>query len=147
MVHAVLPTADELLNSTPGTYVDMFRVRIDPEKSANTDKVLVFDFSDVIADSEYGLHLRKGIAEFIPNPDEYYRDVDVKITLPRTLFAQYYIGEITIDKLLSAEGVKVSGGNSEASKLLNQFDQYHASVPNRKFQRSGHLMEVMKTAN
>jgi hypothetical protein len=51
----------------PRTFVDYFRVRIDPEKSGETDKVLRFDFPN--GDSA-GLHVRRAVVEFIPSPDK-----------------------------------------------------------------------------
>ena len=42
----LVPPAAETIATLPTTFVDYFRVRIDPEKSGDTDSVLRFDFAD-----------------------------------------------------------------------------------------------------
>jgi hypothetical protein len=43
--------------------VDSFRVRIDPKKSGNTDKVTRFDFQGNHRTA--GLHIRRAVAEYL----------------------------------------------------------------------------------
>jgi alkyl sulfatase BDS1-like metallo-beta-lactamase superfamily hydrolase len=133
ILHAVMPSGEQILESEPGTYINMLRIRINPEKSANTDKVIVFEFTDVKDDTACGLHIRQGVAEYIDNPEKYYKEDDVTIILPRTLFAQYYIGEIPLTKLLENEEVTFMGIEAEALKILGQFDQYDAASPRLKY--------------
>ena len=131
--HVVMPSAEHMLGSSPGTYINMMRVRIDPEKSENTDLVIVFEFTDVEEDALYGLHIRKGVAEYLDNPRDHYRDTDVTIRLPRALFAKYYIGEVSLDELLSDQSLRVNGSKDDAENILKQFDQYDQKEPILKY--------------
>lgn len=133
ILHAVMPAKEQILGTKPGTYVNMMRVRINPEKSVNTDKVIVFEFTDVTGDSAFGLHVRRGVAEYIDNPEKYYKKEDVTVRLPRTLFAQYYIGEIPLTELLENKEVTFTGLKADAREIMFQFDEYNAASPGLKY--------------
>jgi alkyl sulfatase BDS1-like metallo-beta-lactamase superfamily hydrolase len=133
--HMVLPSVEQILNAQPGTYVNMMRVRIDPEKSLDTDKVITFAFTDVEGDSVYGLHVRRGIAEYISKPADYDRSPDVTIELSRESFAKYFTGGLSLEQLLASELVSVSGSEQEAVELLSQFDQYDPANQQFKFHK------------
>jgi alkyl sulfatase BDS1-like metallo-beta-lactamase superfamily hydrolase len=66
----LIPPAPETIAGSPTTYVDYFRVRIDPKKSDETNSFVRFDFDD---GTSAGLHIRRAIAEFIAEPDNYAR--------------------------------------------------------------------------
>jgi hypothetical protein len=74
----VVPPAPATIAAFPTTFVDYFRVSIDPAKSGETDCVLRFDFPD---DASAGLHVRRAVAEFIEDPAAYPRDPDVVLKL------------------------------------------------------------------
>lgn len=141
ILHAVMPSVEQILDSDPGTYVNMMRVRIDPELSIETDKVIAFKFTDVEENATHGLHVRKGVAEYISKPADYYRSADVTIELPRESFAKYYAGDLNLEQLLDSELVSVTGSRQEAIELLSQFDQIDPSNQQFKFQKN----EVDKT--
>ena len=63
----LIPPAPETIAGSPTTYVDYFRVRIDPKKSDETNSFIRFDFDD---GTSAGLHIRRAIAEFIAEPDD-----------------------------------------------------------------------------
>ncbi|WP_281615992.1 alkyl sulfatase dimerization domain-containing protein [Flammeovirga sp. SubArs3] len=133
--HMMLPEVDEVMDSEPGTYVNLMRVRIDPEKSKTTNEVIVFEFTDVENSPQFGLHIRKGVAEFIENPDTYYKMQNVVIKVPRALFANYYTGKINAEKLLFNSNVSVSTNKIEAHWLLEQFDWFDAKSPILKYNK------------
>ena len=133
IVSSVMPSVQDILDSEPGIYIDMMRVRIDPEKSKNTDKVMVMHFTDTKENSSFGLHIRKGVAEFIPIPGEYYKSADITIALPRATFANYYTGQIKLQEMLDDKEVQVNGNKHEAELLLMQFDQPEKYQSNYKF--------------
>jgi alkyl sulfatase BDS1-like metallo-beta-lactamase superfamily hydrolase len=62
----IVPPDVETIAAFPETFVDYFRVRIDPARSGETDQVLRFDFPD---GKGAGLHVRRAVAEFIEDPD------------------------------------------------------------------------------
>ncbi len=71
----LIPPNAETIAESPETFVDYFRVRIDPEKSEAIDKVVEFVFSDK-GNHAVALHVRRGIAEYIPVPDDYLKKAD-----------------------------------------------------------------------
>lgn len=133
VLHTVMPSKHQILGSDPGTYVNMMRVRIDPEKSMDTDKIISFEFTDIETDAAFALHVRRGVAEYVKEPAEYYRKSDVKIMLPRELYAKYYTGTILLHDLLTNKNVTIVGNKKDAKRILEMFDQYNAAEPNFKF--------------
>ena len=84
----LIPPAPEAIIASPTTYVDYFRVRIDPKKSGETDKVLRFDFAK---GTSVGLHVRRAIAEFVPSPDKYHRKPDVTLAMAEETWVKLYV--------------------------------------------------------
>jgi alkyl sulfatase BDS1-like metallo-beta-lactamase superfamily hydrolase len=121
----LVPPAPEAIIALPTTYVDYFRVRIDPEKSGETDKVLRFDFAN---DKSAGLHVRRAIAEFIPSPDKYHRKPDITLAMSEQSWVKLYVSQATPEDLIKSGEIKVSGDAAEAARLINLFDRY---VPER----------------
>ena len=132
--YMILPSKEQVLNTAPGTYVNLMRVRINPELSENTNKVIVFEFTDLDESAKFGLHVRRGVAEYLTNPDNYHQEQEMTLQLPRALFAAYYIGEISLQELIDSNQNEIKGDKEEALELLMQFDQIDASNMNLKFQ-------------
>lgn len=65
-------------------------VRIDPAKSGETDKVIRLEFTDG-EKPVVGLHVRRAVAEFLPDPDEHYRDADLTIALSGEAWTGLYL--------------------------------------------------------
>ena len=74
----VIPPAPEVIAASPTTYVDYFRVRINPELSGETEAFMRFDFED---GSSAGLHIRRAIAEFVAEPNDHYRDPNMVLAM------------------------------------------------------------------
>lgn len=118
----VVPPAPATVAALPATFVDYFRVRINPEKSGQTDRVLRFDFSN---GTSAGLHVRRAVAEFIQNPDAYPRKPDIVLKLSGEAWARIYLSAEPIDRLLQGDGIAVTKGDrAEAAKVLAVFDRY-----------------------
>ena len=117
----VIPPAAAVIAAAPTVYVDYFRVRIDPQKSGETDKVLRFDFGD---GGSAGLHIRRAVAEFIPTPEEHYRKPDITLTLSGDAWAKLYVSLDTPENLIASGEIKVAGDTGEAARLLDLFDRY-----------------------
>ncbi|HID28706.1 MAG TPA: hypothetical protein EYP19_01735 [Desulfobacterales bacterium] len=62
-----LPPA-EAVAASPDIFINYHRVRIDPEKAENTDRVLSFTIDGKQA---VGLHVRRGVVEYIPDLSSY----------------------------------------------------------------------------
>ena len=118
----VIPPASETIAAYPETFVDYFRVRIDPVKSGETDRVLRLDFPD---GTSAGLHVRRAVAEFIEDPDAYSRDADFVLNLTGEAWAKVYLSAAPIDELIEGGEITVAAGDAaQAARLLNVFDRY-----------------------
>lgn len=118
----IIPPAPETIATFPTTFVDYFRVRIDPAKSGDTDKVLRFDFPN---GTRAGLHVRRAVAEFIEDPEVYPRQPDIVLNLSPDAWAKFYLSAESLDALIENGEITVSAGDAaEAAQVLNVFDRY-----------------------
>ena len=118
----VVPPAPETIAAFPETFVDYFRVRIDPANSGETDQVLRFDFPD---GKSAGLHVRRAVAEFIDDPAAYPRDPDIVLKLSPEAWAKVYLSAAPLDELIGGEEIEVTQGDAaEAARVLGLFDRY-----------------------
>ena len=118
----VIPPAAATIAALPATFVDYFRVRIDPVKSGDTDRVLRFDFED---GTSAGLHVRRAVAEFIEDPATYPREPDIVLKLSGEAWARLYLSAEPVDNLLEGEGITLTAGDAaEAARVLDLFDRY-----------------------
>jgi len=122
-VPRLIPPNPAVIASTPETFVDYFRVRIDPEKSGKTDKVILFDFTG--DHGTVGLHVRRAVAEFLPDPDEHYKPADIIVSLSGETWAKLYLSSATLEDLAAAGEIEMRRGSvEEAAKILDLFDKY-----------------------
>ncbi len=117
----VVPPAPESLSASPTTYVDYFRVRIDPEKSDETDSFIQFDFAD---GTSAGLHVRRAVAEFVAEPDKHVRKPDLTLAMSGESWAKLYLSQSTPEEMIEAGDIKVTGDAAEAARVINLFDRY-----------------------
>lgn len=117
----LIPPSSESIMANPSQFIDYFRVRIDPIKSDATNKVVLFEFSD---GSKAGLHIRRAVVEFIPEPDRYQQKPDVTLELTGGTWAKLYLSRATPEELIESGEVKVKGDATEAARLINLFDRY-----------------------
>lgn len=118
----VVPPAPETIAAFPTTFVDYFRVRIDPVKSGETDQVLRFDFP---GGKSAGLHVRRAVAEFIEDPEAYPREPDIVLKLSPEAWAKVYLSAGPVDALIKGGDIDVTSGEAaEAARVLNTFDRY-----------------------
>lgn len=117
----LIPPAPETIEAHASTFVDYFRVRIDPSKSGKTNSFVRFDFAD---GASAGLHIRRAVAEFVPEPDKYYRKPDVTLSMSGETWAKVYLSQETPENMIKNGEVKVTGDSAEATRLINLFDRY-----------------------
>lgn len=118
----VVPPKPDIIAAKPTFFVDMYRVRIDPKKSENTEKMVVFNFSN---GTSAGLHVRRGIAEFVPNPAKHYRPADLTCTVDTKTWADLYLNATTVDEAAKSGGVKMTKGSLEDLKaIMDFFDKF-----------------------
>ncbi len=120
-VARVIPPLPEFIAASPTTYVDHFRVRIQPEASGETNAFVRFDFSD---GTNAGLHIRRAIAEFVASPDDHYRSPDLTLTMSGETWVQIFLSLATPQDLIASGDVQVTGDAAEAARIINLFDRY-----------------------
>jgi alkyl sulfatase BDS1-like metallo-beta-lactamase superfamily hydrolase len=117
----LIPPPIPMIIANPSTYVDYFRVRIDPEKSGKTRSFVRFDFAD---GTSAGLDVRRAVAEFIAQPEKYDKETDITLTMSGETWAKIYLSQATPEALVESGAVKVDGDAAEAVRVLNLFDRY-----------------------
>jgi len=119
----VMPSA-EIIASSPATFVDFYRIRIDVEKSKDTDKVIEFVFNDK-NNKSVALHVRKGVVEYVPVPSKYLRKPDFTIEMDSKTWASVYLGKSDISKEIESKKVKVTKGDkAELASIFDMFDKF-----------------------
>jgi alkyl sulfatase BDS1-like metallo-beta-lactamase superfamily hydrolase len=117
----LIPPSAAAINASPISFVDYFRVRIDPPKSGETDKFIRFDFADGTA---AGLHVRRAVVEFVAEPGRYHRTPDVVLRMSGETWAKLYVSQVTPEDLIKSGDLTVTGDITEAVRLINLFDRY-----------------------
>ena len=121
IIPRLIPPAPETIARLPTSFVDYFRVRIDPEKSDMTNKFIQFDFAD---GTSAGLHIRRAIAEYIAEPGNYVQKPDVTLAMSGEGWAKLYLSQATPEDMIKSGDIKVTGDAAEAARLINLFDRY-----------------------
>jgi alkyl sulfatase BDS1-like metallo-beta-lactamase superfamily hydrolase len=119
----LVPPSPEVIAASPETFVDYYRVRIDPKKSETTDKVIEFVFTDK-GNKAVGLHIRGGIAEYIPVPADYYKESDYTIKMDSETWPELYLNSVTLQEALDNGKVNVEGNPDELIALFDMFDKF-----------------------
>jgi len=116
----LVPPKPGIIAESPAIFVNYHRVRIDPGQAENTDRVIVFDFGEK---GRAGLHIRRGVAEFLADPSMHYRQPDVAMTLSGESWAKLYLDQSNLAQLVDAGEVKLTKGDiKSAAALLELFD-------------------------
>jgi alkyl sulfatase BDS1-like metallo-beta-lactamase superfamily hydrolase len=122
-VPRIIPPPPEAIAAAPEINVNYFRVRLDPKKSGNTDKVILFNFKG----NHYtvGLHIRRAVAEFLDEPDNHFKPADVIISLSGEAWAKLVLSQATVRELAESKEIEIEKGTvQEADNLINLFDKY-----------------------
>ena len=123
-VPRIIPPQPDVIAANPATFVDYFRVRIDPTKSQETDKLVEFKFAG--HDKSVGLHVRRAIAEYVEKPEAYYKPADIVIAMSGATWAKLYLNANSMGDLVKTGDVNIErGAVEEVSQLLAMFDEYH----------------------
>jgi alkyl sulfatase BDS1-like metallo-beta-lactamase superfamily hydrolase len=111
------PTVNSVLATPPGTYLKLLEARIDPAKSADLEKMVKVTFTDI--DQSWSLQVRRGVVEVTENlPNE----VDVTLELPRAVWAQIALRDITLEEAISSGEASVKGSEEALTAVFGSFD-------------------------
>ena len=119
----LMPPGVEIIAASPETFVDFFRVRIDPKKSENTDKVVEFVFTDK-GNHAVALHVRRGIAEYIPVPADYFRESDFVLNLDSETWVGLYLSEMSLKDAIDSGKVNAAGNKDQIAQIFDMFDKF-----------------------
>ena len=119
----LVPPSPEVIAASPETFVDYYRVRIDPKKSETTDKVIEFVFTDK-GNKAVGLHIRGGVVEYIPVPADYYKEVDYTLKMDSEIWPTLYLNATTLQDAVDSGKVEISGNQNEVMALFDMFDKF-----------------------
>jgi alkyl sulfatase BDS1-like metallo-beta-lactamase superfamily hydrolase len=120
----LIPPTPETIAASSTTFVDYFRVRIDPKKSQDTDKVLRFVFTDEDGQT-VGLHVRRGIAEYLTDPDDHYQKADFVLQLDGETWAKLYLSEVGLAETIDSGAVELKQGEKdELVQVFAMFDRF-----------------------
>ncbi|WP_424095907.1 alkyl sulfatase dimerization domain-containing protein [Moorena producens] len=121
----LIPPSPAIIADYPATYVNYHRVRIDPRQAENIDKVITFTFSDQ-DNQTTGLHIRRGVAEFLPDPVNYSQPSDIEIALSSATWANLYLNLTTLQAAVESGNARmVKGTLDEATDILDLFDKFN----------------------
>jgi alkyl sulfatase BDS1-like metallo-beta-lactamase superfamily hydrolase len=120
----LLPPSKEIIAAAPDTFVNYFRVRIDPQKSEKTDKVVEFVFTDK-GNIGVALHVRGGIAEYVPVPADHYRKADFVLKLDSETWAGLYLSAVSLTDAIGSGKVKLTGDKGQVTKIFDMFDKFN----------------------
>ena len=119
----LIPPGAETIAGSPETFVDFFRVRIDPKKSENTDKVVEFVFTDK-GNHAVALHVRRGIAEYLSVPADYFQKSDYVLKLDSETWVELYLSSVSLEDAIDSGKVKLKGDKGEMVKIFDMFDKF-----------------------
>jgi len=119
----ILPSP-EIIAESPATFVDYYRIYIDPDKSKDTDKVIEFVFTDH-KDQSVALHIRRGVVEFVPEPSSYLKKADFVLKMDGTTWSELYLNSTTLTEAIASGKVNVEGEQKEVVMLFDMFDKFN----------------------
>jgi alkyl sulfatase BDS1-like metallo-beta-lactamase superfamily hydrolase len=123
----LIPPSPEIIAASPDTFVDFFRVRIDPKKAQDTDKVVELVFTDK-GNRAVALHVRRGVVEYAPVPADYFREPDYVLELDSEAWADLYLSSVDLEEAVSSGKVRLAkGGADEVAGVFELFDKFQPS--------------------
>jgi alkyl sulfatase BDS1-like metallo-beta-lactamase superfamily hydrolase len=120
-IPTLVPPRPEVIAADPATFVNYHRVRIDPRKAETIDRLLAFDFGT----QTVGLHVRRGVVEYIEDLSAYGRDADFVMRLDGPAWARLYLNGADLASQVGDGSVSVVKGNvGEIAAVLDLFDAF-----------------------
>jgi alkyl sulfatase BDS1-like metallo-beta-lactamase superfamily hydrolase len=117
------PALEQIAASPPARYLSRYRVRIDPARSADIDRMVRFVFTDA-GDKALALHLRRGVVEFVEEPDQYPREADYTVSLDRRTWGSIFLGQGDVAALIDQDTVAVEGDRAGVVEFFSLFDDF-----------------------
>lgn len=100
-------------NVPVGNYLAAMPVHLDPVKSAGVDTLMAFRFTDT--GEAYGLHVRRGVAEFREGNPE---DPDLSLTTDTRVWIDIVLGRRGVPAALASGDLEIGGGIGQVPAVL-----------------------------
>jgi alkyl sulfatase BDS1-like metallo-beta-lactamase superfamily hydrolase len=121
----LVPPNATVIAANPTTYVNYFRVRIDPQKAEQTTKMIAFNF----ADRTVALDIRRGIAEYVDDLSGYYRKPDFTLSMDGAAWAKLYLNQADLAQTVNSTEVKITQGDQDSvAAILDLFDKFQPAL-------------------
>lgn len=121
----VFSDVDSIIDIPSETFINQFRVRLDPKASYGKNQMLAIKITDADGPTS-GLHVRSTVAEFVPNVATYVQQPNLELSLPKHVWVQYFVGEIDLDEMLNSSNV-VTNSKNDVREFFSLFDQLNES--------------------
>jgi alkyl sulfatase BDS1-like metallo-beta-lactamase superfamily hydrolase len=109
-----------------GEFVNRHRIRIDPVNAKDTDATIRFEFTDA-ANKAVALHVRRGVVEYVDNPDRHCRQPDLTLSLTREAWTKLHLNQATVAQLAGAGELKITGDAAACDRVLDLFAKLDAA--------------------
>jgi alkyl sulfatase BDS1-like metallo-beta-lactamase superfamily hydrolase len=122
-VHIVttFPAMPAAVDTNIADYVNFYRIRISPERSGETDAVLGFHFEG--QETSPGLHIRRGVVQFVPELSVYSRSADMTVRMTTAVWAEVFNNMADPSTLIDEGKIVVEKGDAtRAKELFSLFD-------------------------
>jgi len=113
------PAMPILALAPPVSTIDQYRVRIDPERCADTDRILAMSITD--RGARHALHLRRGVVEFVADPADCVRAPDIELETGNDNWLKFFSCRRDLSDFLAAANV-ARGKPDEAREFFEAFD-------------------------
>ncbi|GAJ10322.1 unnamed protein product, partial [marine sediment metagenome] len=111
------PNVETLLATPPGTHLKLLETQIDPKKSASLEKSVKVTFTDL--KKSWAIHVRRGVAEVAASSSD---KVNATLELPREVWAQIVLKDLSIDEAISTGKASVSGSKEDLAVVFGAFE-------------------------
>ncbi len=111
------PNVETLLATPPGTYLKLLETQIDPKKSASLEKSVKVTFTDL--KKSWAIHVRRGVAEVTASSSD---KVNATLELPREVWAQIVLKDLSMDEAISTGKASVSGSKEDLAVVFGAFE-------------------------
>jgi hypothetical protein len=85
------------------------------------DKVVEFVFTDK-GNLGVALHVRRGVAEYVPVPADHYRQSDLALKLDSQTWGGLYLSAASLTDAIDAGKVQLTGDKGEVTLIFDMFD-------------------------
>jgi len=108
----------------PADSIEQYRVRIDPEKSANVDLVVVLAISD--RGTRHAWHLRRGVVEFVADVGRCRRRPDIELATEFDNWLRFFSCKRNVEEFVSRATI-TAATPAQAIAFFSLFDDYAAT--------------------